>query len=220
MPTFTPPKVKDNPPILPDSTGLERRLWRYFPNRARYVLVFKLSDGTFVQDTATAENSNTNIPYPYNPYDPSAPYSTSYYINFEVNPPVPTVSYVSQNPYIAKVYMNVSTVTSAEATALTNAGYGACIMYPPTIGSVTVNSTTSVTVNWTAPSLGTTPTGYTVSCFNNPEIVPRSVAYPATSVTLSGSFTKGQSCKFVVSAYTSLDISELSNPSTAVVPNP
>jgi len=127
MPTFTPPKVKDNPPILPDSTGLERRLWRYFPNRERYVLVFKLSDGTFVQDTATAENSNTNIPYPYNPYDPSAPYSTSYYINFEVNPPVPTVSYVSQNPYIAKVYMNVSTVTSAEATALTNAGYGACI---------------------------------------------------------------------------------------------
>jgi len=220
VPTFTPPKVRDNPPILPDSMGLERRLWRYFPNRERYVLVFKLSDGTFVQDTATAENYNTNIPYPYNPYDPSAPYSTSYYINFEVNPPVPTVSYVSQNPYIAKVYMNASTVTAAEVTALTNAGYGACIMYAPTIGSVTVNSTTSVTVNWTAPSLGTTPTGYTISCFNRPEIVSRSVAYPATSVTINGAFTKGQSYQFVVSASTSVDVSESSNPSTAVVPNP
>ena len=127
MPTFTPPKVKDNPPILPDSKGLERRLWRYFPNRARYVLVFKLSDGTFVQDTATPENSNTNIPYPYNPWNPEAPYSTSYFVNYEVNPPVPTSVTVSQNPYVVKVYMNVCQVTTAEATALTNAGYGALI---------------------------------------------------------------------------------------------
>ena len=127
MPTFTPPKVKDNPPILPDSRGLERRLWRYFPNRPRYVLVFKLSDGTFVQDTATAENSNTNIPYPYNPWNPEAPYSTSYFINYEVTPPVPTSVTVSQDPYVAKVYMNSCYVTAAEATDLTNAGYGACI---------------------------------------------------------------------------------------------
>jgi len=130
MPTFTPPKVKDNPPILPDSKGLERRLWRYFPNRPRYVLVFKLSDGTFVQDTATAENSNTNIPYPYNPWNPEAPYSTSYFVNYEVNPPVPTSVTVSQDPYVAKVYMNSCYVTAAEATDLTNAGYGACISWP------------------------------------------------------------------------------------------
>jgi hypothetical protein len=127
VPTFTPPKVKDNPPILPDSKGLERRLWRYFPNRPRYVLVFLLSNGTFVQDTATPENYNTNIPYPYNPYDPSAPYSTSYYIDYEAKPPVKAVSNVSQDPYVAKVYMNACFVTAAEATALTNAGYGACI---------------------------------------------------------------------------------------------
>jgi hypothetical protein len=125
--TFTPPQVYDNPPILPDSMGPSRRLWRYFPNRARYVVVFALSDGTFVQDTATNENANTNIPYPYNPYDPSAPYATSYYTNFEVTPPVPTKSTVSQNPYVTKVYLGVTKVTDSEAAALTSAGYGALI---------------------------------------------------------------------------------------------
>lgn len=127
MATFTPPQVKDNPPILPDSQGPARRLWRYFPNRARYVVVFALSDGTFVQDTATNENSNTNIPYPYNPYDPAAPYSTSYYIDFEKKPPVPTVSTVSQNPYVTKVYLGVTQVSTSEAAALTAAGYGSLI---------------------------------------------------------------------------------------------
>jgi len=127
MPTFTPPQVKDNPPILPDSRGIERRLWRYFPNRPRYVMVFALSNGEFVQDTATAENMNTNIPYPYDPYNPSAPYSTSYFINFEVSPPVPEKVTVSQDPYITKVYMNVTQVSDAEAAALTAAGYGDCI---------------------------------------------------------------------------------------------
>lgn len=124
MKTFTPPTVYDNPPILPDSVGEARRLWRYFPNRARYVVVFALSDGTFVQDTATAENANTNIPYPYNPWNPSAPYSTSYYINFEVTPPVPTVDTVSQSPYITKVYLGATQVTDTEAATLTAAGYG------------------------------------------------------------------------------------------------
>lgn len=123
MKTFTPPTVYDNPPILPDSMGESRRLWRYFPNRGRYVVVFALSDGSFVQDTATAENGNTNIPYPYNPYDPSSPFATSYYINFEVNPPVPTVNTVSQNPYVTKVYLGVTQVTDSEAEALAGAGY-------------------------------------------------------------------------------------------------
>ena len=89
--------------------------------------MFALSDGTFVQDTATNENSNTNIPYPYNPWDPSAPYSTSYYTNFEVNPPTPIVSTVSQNPYVTKVYLGVTQVSPSEAAALTAAGYGSLI---------------------------------------------------------------------------------------------
>jgi len=124
---FTPPVVFDNPPILPDTTGVARRLFRYFNNRPRHVGVYALSDGTFVQDTATAENNNTNIPYPYNPYDPASPYSTTYYIDFSQNPPQPTVSTVAQNPYITKTYFEKSYVTDAEATALTAAGYGALI---------------------------------------------------------------------------------------------
>jgi len=124
---FTPPQVYDNPPILPDSRGIANRLFRYFPNRARYVTVFALSDGTFVQDTATAENSNTNIPYPYNPYDPSAPYAISWYTDYEVSPPVLTNTSVSQNPYITKVYQGKQSITATEVAALTSAGYGALI---------------------------------------------------------------------------------------------
>ena len=127
MATFTPPTVYDNPPILPDVRGLANRLFRYFPNRARYVTVFALSDGTFVQDTATPENSNTNIPYPYNPWDPSGPFVTSYFVDYTVNPPRQTHTSVSQNPYITKVYQEPSTITSAEVAALTSAGYGALI---------------------------------------------------------------------------------------------
>ena len=124
MATFTPPTVYDVPAILPTSMGEERRLFRYFKNRARHVMVFALSDGTFVQDTATPENSNTNIPYPYNPYDPSAPYATSYYIDFEVTPPVPTVTTVAHDVWITKVYQVATYVTDSEAAALTAAGYG------------------------------------------------------------------------------------------------
>lgn len=127
MATFTPPKVYDNPPIMPEIRGLGNRLFRYYKNRARYVAVFALSDGTFVQDTATAENQNTNIPYPYNPWDPSAPYSTSYFIDYTQNPPQPTKTTVSQSPYITKVYQEPQYVSPAEVTALTNAGYGALI---------------------------------------------------------------------------------------------
>ena len=127
MATFTPPQVYDNPPILPDSRGLANRLFRYYKNRARYVMVFALSDGTFVQDTATEHNSNTNIPYPYNPYDPSAPFVTSWYTDYEANPPVLTHTSVGQNPWIAKVYQEKMYVTNAEAAALTAAGYGALI---------------------------------------------------------------------------------------------
>ena len=58
MATFTPPTAYDNPPILPDSPGLATRLFRYYPNRARYIAVFALSNGTFVQDTPSDENSN------------------------------------------------------------------------------------------------------------------------------------------------------------------
>jgi hypothetical protein len=122
--TFTPPTVFDNPAILPDSGGLANRLFRYFPNRARYVAVFALSDGTFAQDTPTAENSNTNIPYPYDPYAPSQPYSVSYYTDYSQTPPEPTNSSVAHSVWITKVYLGAQYVTPTEAAALTAAGYG------------------------------------------------------------------------------------------------
>lgn len=124
VPTFTPPKVYDNPAFLPDSTGVAARLFRYYPNRARYVAVFALSDGTYVQDTPTDENSNTNIPYPWNYDTPSAPYATSYYIDYTQTPPVPTVSNVSHEVWITAVYLGPTFVTDQQAADLTAAGYG------------------------------------------------------------------------------------------------
>jgi len=123
VPTFTPPIVYDNPPILPDG-GIANRLFRYFPNRPRYVAVFALSNGTFVQDTPTPENSNTNVPYPYNPSLPDAPYATSYYVDYSQNPPQPTVSNTSHDVWITTVYLAPTYVSTEQAAILTQAGYG------------------------------------------------------------------------------------------------
>ena len=122
MPTFTPPTAYDNPPILPDQGGLASRLFRYYPNRARYIAVFALSNGTFVQDTPSDENQNTNIPYPYNPYDPSAPYSTTYYYDYENMQPAVTT--VSHEVYITQVFLGPTYVSEQQAAELTAAGYG------------------------------------------------------------------------------------------------
>lgn len=122
MPTFTPPTAYDNPPILPDDRSIATRLFRYYPNRARYIAVFALSDGTFVQDTPSDENQNTNIPYPWNFNDPSAPYATSYYYDYENMQPA--VVNVSHEVWITKVYLGPTYVSSDEAAALTAAGYG------------------------------------------------------------------------------------------------
>ena len=124
MPTFTPPTVYDVPAFLPDSTGAAARLFRYFPNRARYVAVFALSNGTYVQDTPTNENSNTNIPYPINFSVPDAPYATSYYIDYSQSPPQPTVSNVSHEVWVTGVYLGPTYVTEQQAADLTAAGYG------------------------------------------------------------------------------------------------
>jgi len=144
---FTPPIAYDNPPILPYAGGLGNRLFRYFPNRKRYIAVFALSDGTFVQDTPNGFDlsgnivnvTNTNIPYPYDPYNPSAPYSTSYYVDYSTIPHEQVKTAVSQNPWIVKVYLGPTPISATEpittklgtveATALINAGYSGCITY-------------------------------------------------------------------------------------------
>jgi len=86
--------------------------------------VFALSDGTFVQDTPTPENSNTNVPYPYNPWLPDSPYATSYYVDYSVTPPQPTVSNTSHEVWITTVYLAPTYVSDEQAAALTHAGYG------------------------------------------------------------------------------------------------
>lgn len=126
MPTFTPPVVSDRPAILPETEGIQRQLYKFMANRKRYVNVFKLSDGTYVQDTPTTENTNVNIPYPWDPNNPSGPYSTSYYHDYTLKKDV--VSTVSNNPYIVLMYSGPTVVTSAEAALLTTAGYGADIV--------------------------------------------------------------------------------------------
>ena len=118
--------MADRPAVLPDSEGLQRALYKFMANRNRYVNVFKLSNGTYVQDTPTTENTNVNIPYPWDPNNPSGPYSTSYYYDYTAK--VYTTQTVSQNPYIVTMYSGPTVVSAAEATALTAAGYGADIV--------------------------------------------------------------------------------------------
>jgi hypothetical protein len=146
-PYFTPPLVKDIAPYLPDSSGLQVRLFRHYATRYRGVNVYLLSDGTFVQDTATPENTNSGYPLPWilnndptkigwNPpsyvngqivYGPEVSwptgalpntYSTVYNIDG-------TVTTTALSPYIAKIYEGSHThaITQDEAVALMAAGY-------------------------------------------------------------------------------------------------
>lgn len=124
MPLFTPPTAYDNPPILPDTRGLAYRLFKFGPNRARYIRVYKLGDGTYVQDTPSTENQNTNIPWPINPNDPYAPYVTSYYTDYSTTPPSNAVTKTSHTNPVVLEYIVPTEVTTAEAAALTAAGYG------------------------------------------------------------------------------------------------
>ena len=134
MSTFTCPIAYDEPPILPRPHP-GNRLFRYYPNRARYIAVFQLSDGTFVQDTAnglapdgsTVSNTNTSVPYPYDPNNPDGPYQTTYYTDYTLSPPKQVVVTTKHVPYIVKLFQGVSIVTAVEVTLLTAAGYGACL---------------------------------------------------------------------------------------------
>lgn len=128
MPTFTPPTAATIPPFTPDTKGVELRLARYRNPLSAGVTVFKLSDGTYRQDYPTSENQNTNIPpYPLMPDNGPIPneISRSYGIPGSSTAIVDTLV----SPYVTVVYYGGRnyTVTSAEASALTSAGYGDCI---------------------------------------------------------------------------------------------
>ena len=131
MATFTPPLVKDRPTYNPDSTPVEKELWRHFENRERGVNVWILSDGSVVQDTATAENSSTDMSnvYPWDVNNASAPYVTSVYIDAGAN--VPSVHTTSHSVYPVAFFSGGSSheITAAQVTLLTGytahgTGYG------------------------------------------------------------------------------------------------
>lgn len=136
MSVFTPPVVKLVPTFLEDSTQDQHDLWQHYENRERGVNVWILSDNSVVQSDASPENSNTDMTavYPWNPFDPAAPYVTSYYIDPLPATQVPTAHTTSHDVYpVAFFQGGASTpVTPAQVTLLTDytafgTGYGGCI---------------------------------------------------------------------------------------------
>jgi cytoskeletal protein RodZ len=124
--TFTPPLVADRPPISPEEHP-GNSLWRHFQNRNRGVNVWILSDGTVVQDTATAENANTNMTpvYPWDVNNAAAPYVTTHYVPALPAAQVGITTTVSHNPYPVANFYGGSTysITDAQYTTLSAAGY-------------------------------------------------------------------------------------------------
>lgn len=117
---FSTPKTKVVPPILPDSRGASYMLFRHYEIRERHVNVFRLKDGTFVQDYPTPENSNANVPYPYNPNDPSGLYAYVHNWNGTIE------EYHLPNPIVQIFLGGETTMVSQElANELVHAGYAA-----------------------------------------------------------------------------------------------
>jgi hypothetical protein len=76
---FEPPVAKGvNPQYLSDTEASDKRFFAHYAPTDKFVNVYELSDGTFVQDYPTPENSNTAIPMPLDPLHPGAAYSTIY----------------------------------------------------------------------------------------------------------------------------------------------
>ena len=127
MPSFTPPTVNTVPRFLPETVGTAKALFKFYAPSAVYVQVFLLSDNSYVQNYATDENSNTNIPYPWNPNDPGGPFVTGTYIDYTTSPPRQAHLYTSHDIWITKLYDRPMKITADEATALRAAGYGGVV---------------------------------------------------------------------------------------------
>lgn len=121
---FTPPTVADRPPYNEDSSEIQKALFKFAGNlNSRYVMVYQLSDGTFVQDTPTTGHTNTNIPLPWDPSNPSAPYARSVYVDPTTEPPTLTVTNTAHSVWVVATFNGPTVVTSAVAALLTAAGY-------------------------------------------------------------------------------------------------
>jgi hypothetical protein len=115
---FTPPNIKVEPNITIDSTALQNSLWLHYELRERGVNVWILSDGSVVQSDPSPENSNTNLSnvYPWDPFNPSAPYVTSVFIDAGANPQSPTVHTTSHSPYVVAFFAGASSYPVDQAT--------------------------------------------------------------------------------------------------------
>ena len=137
MATFTPPVVYDRPPYSPDSTDEQKALFKFYGHdlHPRYVMVFQLSDGSFVQDVpngfapddSVIANTNCTIPYPWDADNPDQPYVRSMYVDVSQTPPKYVVDNTSHPVWIVAEYNGVCKVSAAVAALLTTAGYGACL---------------------------------------------------------------------------------------------
>ena len=102
MPTSTPPTVDRTAYVLPSTVGLARRLFSHLHPIAQGVNVFKMPDGTYLTDMQPGNLSNP---------DPS---------RHEWDASAPAVTYYGGHVY---------TITDAEASALTVAGFGSYISF-------------------------------------------------------------------------------------------
>ena len=121
--TFVTPTVNDVPNILPDTMStVAVMLWRHYRLKSRGVNVYMLSDGSVVQDTATAENDNTSIPLPWITNDPGGPFS--YVTNWDG-----TIATASLPVWVTNIYEggHVHTIDGVEADILSAAGYSGLI---------------------------------------------------------------------------------------------
>lgn len=127
MTTFTPPTVNIVPRFLPDSPAQEKALFKFYQPSSAYVQVFLLSDGTFVQNYSTPENQNTNIPYPWNADNPSAPYAYGSYIDYNQYPPVPVQFATGHDVWIVHMYDRPTVITDLTILALLSVQYSGCL---------------------------------------------------------------------------------------------
>ena len=139
---FVPPTAPTLPAFLPETKGAQFGLAKYRNVLNQGVVVYKLSDGTYVQDVPTKENSNTNIPpYPLMP-DQELPnligrtYAVVPISQLGTSGNTTTVEIPGNranglctaridtvvNPYVVTVYEggHSITVSNTEATALSN----------------------------------------------------------------------------------------------------
>lgn len=137
---FRPPYPRTLPPFLPDSPAQTIRLWRHYIPRRAGANVFLLNNGTYVQTIATPTPTdmtistppstwepseallNPNVPYPWNPTNPTDPY-------VHIQNWTGSKTTVTLTPRIKKVYYggHDNFISESEHASLTAAGYTYCM---------------------------------------------------------------------------------------------